>query len=314
MNALEPDRDQLEIFVDAVMRYRGTEGFISLRSFYDDGDRSKKAARILPISLKGNFKFLIDSAVDEARRAAQFPKPVVFSPPTCVFVGNEHAREEDVFAGLVLSVECDRTPHDARRQLEDLLGPPTAVIRSGGLWVDADGEVHDKLHLHWRLAQPARGADDLTALKSARASATRLVNGDSTNDPVNHPIRWPGSWHRKKEPRLCSILAVDPDIEITLAAAIAALPAPPTETRQGHTVEDWLTFLDSRFEGSERGSAIARYAGLLMRTYLDPLIVESSVRLFNELRCVPPLSNDELRRIVERVAQWRADQITRGRS
>jgi N6-adenosine-specific RNA methylase IME4 len=33
-------------------------------------------------------------------------------------------REEDVLAGLPLSVECDRAPHAGRRQLEDLLGPP----------------------------------------------------------------------------------------------------------------------------------------------------------------------------------------------
>ena len=161
----------------------------------------------------------------------------MFAPPLAVFNNKDHAREEDIALGLVLSVECDRTPHDARRQLEDLLGPPTLVVRSGGVWVDDDGEAHDKLHLHWRLKEPARSRDDLAALKGARASAARLVGADSTNNPINHPIRWPGSWHRKKEPRLCSILAVDPDVEITLAAAIAALPPPPTITRQGHTLE-----------------------------------------------------------------------------
>jgi hypothetical protein len=310
---LQPNRDALEIFVDAVLRYRGTEGFLSLRSFLEHDDKAP-AFRITPVSLKGNFSFLIDCVVDDARRAAQAPRPIVFAPPLCVFGNQDHAREQDVLAGLALSVECDRNPHEGRRQLEDLLGPATVVVRSGGEWVDDGGEVHDKLHLHWRLAQPARTADDLTALKGARTSAARLVNADGTNNPVNHRIRWPGSWHRKKEPRLCSIVAADPDVEITLAAAIAALPAPLSQIRQGHSVEDWLTFIDGRYEGSQRGSALARYAGLLMRTYLDPLIVESSVRLFNELRCVPGLENHEVRRIVERVAQWRADQLNNGRS
>ena len=315
MMPLEPDRDQIEIFVDAVLRHRGTEGFISLRSFYDDGDRSKKKpARISTVSLKGNFRYLIDCAIDDARRAAQSPALIVFSPPTCVFSNKDHARADDVLAGLNLSVECDREPHDARCQLEDLLGPATVVVRSGGQWLDDDGVVHDKLHLHWRLAQPARSPDELTALKGARASATRLVGGDGTNNPVCHPIRWPGSWHRKKEPRLCSIVAVNPDAEITLAAALAALPEPPTVTRQGHAIEDWLTFLDNRYDGSQRGSAIARYAGLLVRSFvLDPLLIESIIRIFNEVRCDPPLPNDEVRRIVQAIAQRHAEDLNKER-
>jgi hypothetical protein len=310
---LEPDRDQLEIFVDAVLRHRGAEGFISLRSFVENDDEAPPY-RKSPISLKDNFKFLIDCAVDDARRAAQAPQPVVFAPPLAVFNNKIHAREEDVLAGLVLSVECDRTPHDARRQLEDLLGPTTLAVRSGGVWIDDDGEAHDKLHLHWRLKEPAHSRDDLAALKGARASATRLVGGDPTNNPICHPIRWPGSWHRKKEPRLCSIVTVEPDVEITLAAAIAALPVPPAETRQGHTVENWLTFLDERYEGSERGGALARYAGLLVRSFvLDPLLIESTIRIFNEARCDPPLANDEVRRIVQAVAQRHADELKKGR-
>jgi hypothetical protein len=210
---LEPDRDELEVYVDAVLRYRGTEGFISLRSFYDDEEakQRKEKPRICAVSLKGNFAFLIDCAVDEARRAAQHPRPMVFAPPLCVFGNADNAAEQDILAGLLLSVECDRHPHEARRQLEELLGPATCVVRSGGLWINNDdGEVHDKLHLHWRLAKPALSKEDLAALKGARTSAARLVGGDGTNNPVCHPIRWPGSWHRKKEPRLCSIVEVNP--------------------------------------------------------------------------------------------------------
>jgi hypothetical protein len=31
--ALEPDRDQIEIFVNAVFRYAGSKGFVAVRSF-----------------------------------------------------------------------------------------------------------------------------------------------------------------------------------------------------------------------------------------------------------------------------------------
>jgi hypothetical protein len=59
--------------------------------------------------------------------------------------------------------------------------------------------------LHWRLTRPAQGQEQLAKLKQARDFAARLVGGDPSNKPVCHPIRWPGSWHRKNKssPRLC---------------------------------------------------------------------------------------------------------------
>jgi hypothetical protein len=89
---LEPDRDQLEIFVDAIFRHAGTQGFVSLRGFFE-GDASKPF-RITPISLAGDLKFLVDAAEDDARRAALDPKAVVFAPPLAVFAIKEHAREK----------------------------------------------------------------------------------------------------------------------------------------------------------------------------------------------------------------------------
>ena len=302
---LEPDRDQIEIFVDAVLRHRGTGGFLSLRSFHENDD-SKKPARISGISVRGNFRYLIDAAVDDARRAAQSFRAAVFCPPLCVFSNKDHAGEADVLAGLVLSVECDRGAHDARRQLEDLLGPATVVVRSGGQWIDEDGEVHDRLHLHWRLAEAARGKDDLAALKAARESAARLVGADGSNNPVCHPIRWPGSWHRKKEPRLCSILAVEPDREIALAAAVAALPPPPNIPITAPEV--WRSFVNEPVEGSSRSRAIARLYGLMVRKYIDAIVAIDICRMFNALRCKPPIDDYDLVQIVDDIARREADR------
>jgi hypothetical protein len=53
--------------------------------------------------------------------------------------------------------------------------------------------------------------------------ATTLVGGDATNKPVVHPIRWPGSVHRKREPKLCRIVEIRPDAEIDLQDAISIL-------------------------------------------------------------------------------------------
>lgn len=224
---LEPDRDQLEMFGDALLRRASSDGYVSIRAFYEGEGRN--SFRISPASLKGGLRFLFDVLEDDARRAAQSPKPVVFCPPLCTFVNKEHAREQDILEGLALSVECDSHPQKACQTLEALLGPATAVVKSGGRWSNGDGEAEDKLHLHWRLARPVRGAE-ITKLKQARILAAKLVGGDPSNTPINHPIRWPGSWHRKSEPRLCQIATLNPDIEVDLDATLATLRGAASKT------------------------------------------------------------------------------------
>lgn len=220
ITSLPPDRDMLAKFSAAMFKHAGTEGFVSLRAFYEDD--STKPFRITPTSMKGGLPFLIEAVEDDANRAANHPRKVVFCPPIAIFSNRERAREIDILAGLALSVECDQRALEARATLEDILGPATLVVRSGGTWTDPEsGEVCDKLHLHWRLRRPARGAD-LATLKQARDIAARLVGGDPSNKPVCHPIRWPGSWHRKGEPRLCEI-EIETEQEIDLGEALAAL-------------------------------------------------------------------------------------------
>ena len=79
---LEPDRDQLEIFVDALFRRAGDKGFVAVRSFHEGAD---KPFRLSAANLSGGLRFLIDVAEDDARRAAQNPAPVVFCPPIAAF-------------------------------------------------------------------------------------------------------------------------------------------------------------------------------------------------------------------------------------
>jgi hypothetical protein len=112
--------------------------------------------------LSGGFRFLIEVAEDDARRAAQNPAPVVFCPPLAVFGNKDHAREQDLLEGLALSVECDQHPGEARAILPSLLGPATVVVKSGGRWVNG-GQPEDKLHLHWRLKVPATKLSPLSS-------------------------------------------------------------------------------------------------------------------------------------------------------
>ena len=192
-----------------------------MRSFRE-GDASEKFR--FSSSPVNEREHLISVVEDDARRAAQAPFPVVFCPPCCTFSNKDSAKELDIVEGLVITAELDQHPQQAREKLIAILGVPTVEVRSGGRWKNGD-KVEDKLHVHWRLARPATGADELARLKRARSLVSRLVDGDTSCDPVCHPVRWPGSWHRKAEPRPCQIIVQNSHVEIELEVALEALIA-----------------------------------------------------------------------------------------
>jgi AAA domain len=226
---LKPDKEALRNFVYTMFRHAGNEGYASLRSFVE-GDT--KSFRITPVGLDGGPSFLCEAAADDAYRAANAPERVVFCPPLATFLHPDNAKQSNLLAGLALSVECDERARDAVATLEQLLGPATAIVRSGGCWTDPDtGQVEDKLHIHFRIAGAARGAEALTKLKRARELATAIVGGDPSNVPVVHCIRWPGSFHRKGDPKPCAFKTLNPDAEIDLDTALAALEAAAPEIK-----------------------------------------------------------------------------------
>ena len=217
---LDPNRGQIEIFVRALFKHAAAGSHVSLRSFYDDD--STRSFEIQCVAVD-NRDDVVDAAYHQARRAANAKRKIVFCPPVATFSNTEHARKEDIADGLTLSAECDEKPQAARALLEKLLGPATIVVASGGEWLNPDtGELEPKLHLHWRLRKPAR-EDDRGRLEEARKLVIKLVGSDPSHAPISHPIRWPGSIHRKGEPKLCRIVAENPEREINLDAAFKAL-------------------------------------------------------------------------------------------
>jgi hypothetical protein len=286
---LEPDRDQIEIFVDAIFRH-AQAGFVSLRAFIEG---SNDIFRRTPIRIIGNnFKFLCDAVEDDARRAAQDPKPVVFCPPLASFGDDKSATESNIVEGFTITVECDENPQAARAKLEAILGPATTVVRSGGIWNDGNGITQDKLHLHWRLTKPARGQDDLLKLKRVRQICADLVNADPTSIPICHPIRWPGSWHRKKEPRLAEIIDCDPDIEIELTNALAKLEPlaatpPPTNNRAAQPGGEWDTLGSNILAGNNLHVSIARLAMKLLRGGTPEVMAVQTLRMMMDASQAP---------------------------
>ncbi|CAH0242892.1 AAA family ATPase [Roseomonas sp. CECT 9278] len=207
MNADAPllaDRDQITRFVDALFRHADEGTFVSLRAFYDDANQ---VYGIETHRLSDDVRLLVSAATSLATRAARQRRPIVFAPPIATFSNGDGAKEDDLQNGLALSVECDQRPSEARQKLEALLGPATIIVASGGEWPDAVGVLEPKLHLHWRLTEPTRDAASHATLKACRAMAKALVGADGTSTPMVHPMRWPGSWHRKGAPRLVRIVS-----------------------------------------------------------------------------------------------------------
>ena len=227
---LEADRAELTRFVHATFRYRDDGTHAILRTFAEGSNEVLGSVRV-PLNGTG-LEPLVDHAAHQATKAANAARPAVFAPPVAAFVGSR-ARERDLGNGLVLTVEADFAPTTARRNLEYLLGSATVIVASGGQWTDPEtGTVEDKLHLHWRCREPSRSGPEHATLKQARALACAFVGGDATAITLVHPLRWPGSWHRKNQPRLARIVDLKPDVEIEPAEVIELLlPLVPAQRR-----------------------------------------------------------------------------------
>jgi hypothetical protein len=219
------DRREIAAFVDALFRY-AESGFVQFRCFIhpDGGEKTTTWRYPWPGASIKDREALIDRATEFASTAALADKRVVFCPPVVTLKDLRSARNDDVVEGPALSVECDEAPGKARKNLVRRLGRQTCTVEFGGEWVDPEtGEVQPKLHLHWRLTEPTRTPEDHNRLKLARDLAARLVGADTTAVPLVHPLRWPGSFHRKGAPRLARLVELNPDVEIELPDALELL-------------------------------------------------------------------------------------------
>ncbi len=226
---LEPDRAELSRFINALFMHANEGGMISVRAFYDDElakKRKEPAFRIRSVRLNGGgLEPVTELAFKVTAEALKPTRPVVVCPPICTF-GSGKADEKNLLEGLVLSVELDERPKDALAVLRPVIGPPTLVVESGGEWADPEnGEVHQKLHIHWRLAEPTQTLEEHARLKRARTLACELVGADATSKSTVHPLRWAGTWHRKNPdaPKLARIVEEDAKAEIILEDALAEL-------------------------------------------------------------------------------------------
>jgi hypothetical protein len=119
-----------------------------------------------------------------------------------------------------------------------------------------------KWHPHYRLRVPTRDPDAHQRLREARNLAARLVGSDRTASSLVHPLRWPGSWNRKAEPRMAQLIEVNEYVEIDLDETLDLLRQVTTE--MGLEIGQDATNNERRFDCDSDDEVEAKAIAALM--------------------------------------------------
>ena len=203
---IEPDPEQIATFLDVVFGY--CDGLIPVRGFVDKGQGFDGRPH--------NIWIAADEAAPErmttfAGWAWREGAAVYVIPGT---VGEQgEARAADVVQMQTVVVDLDTGDIPAKlAHLRHHLGRPTLIVESGG----RTPEGRDKLHVWWRLTEPAEGAD-LDEVCRLRGEIAARVGGDTHFRSAHQPIRVAGSvYHKGGFQRLVRI-AEQADHEVDLA-------------------------------------------------------------------------------------------------
>lgn len=219
-----PDLEQIKSFLAVAFSY--CEGLIPVRGFVDQGQGLTTRPH--------NIWIPADAAAPEllatyATWAAREGSAVYVIPGTVAEHGQ--ARAEHVLQMQAVVVDLDTGDIAAKlAHLLQHLGEPTLIVESGGR--TAEGAA--KLHVWWKLTEPAAGAE-LARLCALRGEIADKVGGDPHFRSAHQPIRVPGTVYRKAgAERIVTIRAHNPARELDLgdfAEAIAAMPFLPGQDR-----------------------------------------------------------------------------------
>src|SRR6266516_5521228 len=129
MELLQPNRLDVEAFVNCLFRYANPDAYISLRAFRDDIDGKPP---LFVHWVRVGAPDLMNQICEYISKAANHADPHVFCPPVAVFASPKDATANNLSEGPALAVECDTNPGAARQKLTTLLGEPTVRVASGG--------------------------------------------------------------------------------------------------------------------------------------------------------------------------------------
>jgi hypothetical protein len=218
------DPAAIAIFLDVVFGY--CEGLIPVRGFVDQGQGLDTRPHNIWLPADATATDLLATYASWAAREGS---AVYVIPGTVAEHGQ--ARAEHVAHMQTLVVDLDAGDIPAKlAHLTRHLGAPTLLVESGGR--TAEGMA--KLHVWWRLTEPAEG-QDLTRLCMLRGEIADKVGGDTHFRSAHQPIRVPGTVYRKHgADRLVAIRRHDPRREVDLVEFTEAVSAMPYLPGQEH--------------------------------------------------------------------------------
>ena len=315
--SVAPDHAMIATYVDVVFGY--CEYLAPVRALAEKGaGDAPPHTPFLPID--------IDLAVKLAHQAdwaAQSGMALFVVPGTVQEAGS--ARAANVVQTQVVLVDLDHGDITAKRDhLIRHIGTPTLEVASGG--VTTAGQ--NKLHLYWRLTEPAED-EDIGRVCRARQMIASKVGGDPSFKSAHQPIRVAGSIHAKSGlRRLVSILDYKPvDYDLSeLTEAIFAMP--PMEGLSdealdfngaetgGSTVPELFArpIREGGIDGTTRFDALSRVIGYWIRRsregHVTPVDAWKEIVAYNDARIDPPWPEGRLRQEAERL--WRRDQSRNG--
>ena len=216
---VEPDPAQIETFIDVVFGY--SEGLIPVRGFVDMGQGKEGRPHNIWIDADGTAPTKLATFANWAWREGA---AVYVIPGTVTAAGQ--AKSADVLQMQALVVDLDAG--DIPAKLDHLLhhlGQPTLIIESGG----RTSEGASKLHVWWRMTEPAEGAA-LVELCRLRGEIALKVGGDTHFRSAHQPIRVAGSvYHKHGHQRLVQIRehhSTEVDLD-EFAVRVAEMPPIP---------------------------------------------------------------------------------------
>jgi hypothetical protein len=126
-----PIRSMIEQFYGEIFKHADRTKYVVVRGI-DEGvaGAGKKQAFVNDVIALDDPQ-LMDVILEHAKTAGAWLKPAVFAGALATFL-NKTAVEKAVHEGLVLSVDCDKTPVKAQKILTRLLGQPSLVVYTGG--------------------------------------------------------------------------------------------------------------------------------------------------------------------------------------
>jgi hypothetical protein len=176
---------------------------------------------------------------------------------------------------------------------------------------------HGEMPLTWR-ALTGGGGEHVIFACPDDVAISNVVAAQMDNPPLGHGIDIrarggyivaPPSRHISGQPYAWSVDHHPADVELASAPGwlIARLAArAPAQQCDATPPEVWQRLTDKIIR-EYRDMAAAKVAGHLLRRWVDPYLVAGLLHAWNQTYVEPPLADDELRRILDRVAR-REDQ------